>query len=264
MNILPHKSWHVYNKKNIEKVKRDEAKAREEEEAKAKRAAQAESEARLNLLRERARSRLELEGASSNLVRSEAPKHVNLFEDIEKNRDTQNEEYIAEKKAKDEKLERQLTMYLDKGVKDQVPWYSKAEYDRFGEGSKGTRFKSKHDDKDKHRRKRKAIEYNEDPLHSIRKELDDREQLKKERRYAHEKESKRSKKKTKTSSSSSSKSIEELRRQRLAREVAERSRAKQLLGEEEETRSRDTSEYTYSSQYNPTETALARKKSRHR
>lgn len=43
------------------------------------------------------------------------------------------------------------------------------------------------------RRKRKAIEYNEDPLHSIRKELDDREQLKKERRYAHEKESKRSK-----------------------------------------------------------------------
>lgn len=34
---------------------------------------------------------------------------------------------------------------------DQVPWYSKAEYDRFGEGSKGTRFKSKHDDKDKHR-----------------------------------------------------------------------------------------------------------------
>jgi hypothetical protein len=32
MNILPHKSWNPWSSKNVEKVLRDEAKAKEEEE----------------------------------------------------------------------------------------------------------------------------------------------------------------------------------------------------------------------------------------
>lgn len=57
MNILPHKSWHVRTKRNIEKVRRDEAKARREEEELERRREVAENEARIDFLRKRSRSK---------------------------------------------------------------------------------------------------------------------------------------------------------------------------------------------------------------
>ncbi|KAI8817953.1 uncharacterized protein EV422DRAFT_199719 [Fimicolochytrium jonesii] len=59
LNILPHKSWHVYNAENRERVRRDEETARAEEAKKREPALQAESEARLGLLRRQAKRRRE-------------------------------------------------------------------------------------------------------------------------------------------------------------------------------------------------------------
>ncbi|KTW26425.1 hypothetical protein T552_02906 [Pneumocystis carinii B80] len=53
LNILHHKSWNVYNKSNIEKVRRDEALARKKEEEKEMRMREADGKRRLKILRER-------------------------------------------------------------------------------------------------------------------------------------------------------------------------------------------------------------------
>jgi hypothetical protein len=70
LRILPHKSWHVWNANNMERVLRDEADHEAEEEEKAKEAREAASLQRTDVMRARSRKKLkrtaEEEGVSLN------------------------------------------------------------------------------------------------------------------------------------------------------------------------------------------------------
>ena len=130
MNILPKKNWHVRTRKNIEKVRKDEAKAAEEERKLNERIALAEREARTEYLRGRAQT-----GPSSSLGSSSArsevnhpSKHVDLFADSQFGRGDQrvNLEHEREEKQKTEKWEQQVGIltYLHKSQSDvDHPWY---------------------------------------------------------------------------------------------------------------------------------------------
>ncbi|KAI8094974.1 uncharacterized protein B0P05DRAFT_524149 [Gilbertella persicaria] len=239
MNILHHKSWHVYNKANIEKVRQDEAKAEEEAKKKHDRVVLAESEARLELLRQRANVNLPVETKPSSVVQ-----HVNLFQDLEDK--ATNEEYEAEKKTKQDKQEKQFTMYLDKGTSQQDrPWYARSDKkeDKYKDQYV---FKSNRDDSKK--RKREAIKVMEDPLEYITKSL---------KKKKHKKESKHHRHKEKEHKSS----IEELRAKRLEREKAEQARAKSLfLGHNPIEEEMDDRTRAYNSQFNRIETLQAKQK----
>ncbi|KAI8374682.1 uncharacterized protein BYT42DRAFT_615814 [Radiomyces spectabilis] len=259
MNILPHKSWHVYNRKNIEKVRKDEAKAKQEEDAKRDRVIKAESEARLELLRHRATGRQSSDDAA--LVPASSTAGFRLFDDLETN--AENEERKAEEKAKDEKWNRQITMYLDKDVKDtDTPWYAGRPKEDEKYIDKHVRRYVRHENNPKKRR-REPVKISEDPLATVR------HHLAKKDKHSHkeykEKDKKKKKSEDKSSSpSSSSSSIEALRAQRLERERKERARARSMVFGITEPEPKPESAGRYSSQYNPSETADARRHKRRR
>lgn len=127
MNILPHKSWHVRNKKNIERVRRDEANARKEEEEAERRRQVAESEARIGFLRKRARSKRghadedpeEVRPSSSNVEDTA----VNSAAEAKLKRDREQTE-----KRKQEEWEKKVGIltYLGQGLTGsdvKSPWY---------------------------------------------------------------------------------------------------------------------------------------------
>ncbi|XP_059088409.1 leukocyte receptor cluster member 1-like [Tigriopus californicus] len=122
MNILPKKRWHVRTRDNINRVRRDEAKAAEELKKTEERILLAEQEARTTLMRAKARSRLteeqrtleakyedpaELCGPSAS---SKALEHVNFFADLEAGETTQNtnKERENEQKAEQEEYEKKV------------------------------------------------------------------------------------------------------------------------------------------------------------
>ena len=132
MNILPKKNWHVRTKANIERVRRDEAKAAEDAKEVDRRIRLAEQEARTSLLRDRAKARMiqSSEGEQHSVTGGDTEAddgdkgdtqvavmephqgHVNLFAALEAGQETAdgkgNKEAEAEKKKEQEEYEKKV------------------------------------------------------------------------------------------------------------------------------------------------------------
>jgi len=160
MNILPKKKWHVRTKENIERVRRDEAKAAEEEKELERRRLLAEQEARTALLRDRARRKMVQSGVAPKEVEESIPEvvntsvvdksgHINFFQDLE-NGDgtaTSNKEHEEEKKKEQEEYEKKVgyLTYLGQDTEEltgEQVWWRKLPKDRLAESANQSNIKS--------------------------------------------------------------------------------------------------------------------------
>ncbi|KAM4704323.1 leukocyte receptor cluster member 1 [Rhinophrynus dorsalis] len=256
MNILPKKSWHVRNKDNVARVRKDEAEAAEEERVRRKRAELAEQEARTDFLRKKARLSLPNSDTNDGTALVELPRdsgHINFFQDLEDGKGTNkgNKEYEEEKRKEKERQEKALGIltYLGQSAAEAQtsrPWYqevprrSQKEVDN---AAKDEKLKGKLD-----------------PIHEMERYLQKKTGEKK--KYKEGKECKRDREKEmkKKESRSNKPSIEQLRQERLKREAVERARAEALLSGKKDSpvpeHEMDDRKRCYNSQFNP---QLARK-----
>ncbi|XP_026227663.1 leukocyte receptor cluster member 1 [Anabas testudineus] len=262
MNILPKKSWHVRNKDNVARVRRDEAQAAEEEREAKRRVERAEQEARTEYLRRKARAALQSAGEGRDDDEqsggSGALEHLNLFPLEESSEKKGNEEYLKEKKEEKEKQERAIGLLVSLGPQpgsEVTPWYLKTS-------------KEKEEIKEKERRKGISEEEREKKDRRLKDSLDPLKDMKKALAVKDRKEhkSKKSEKRDKGEKRSSGESsIERLRAERLQREAEEKRRTQALLdqrkgkGNKESEREINERERPYNSAYFP---ELARKRQR--
>ncbi|XP_072250260.1 leukocyte receptor cluster member 1 [Leuresthes tenuis] len=264
MNILPKKSWHVRNKDNIERVRKDEAQAAEEEREAKRRVERAEQEARTEYLRRKARAALQSAGVGRDGDDDVDDKrsggtleHLNLFPLEESSEKKGNEEYLREKKEEKEKQERAIGLLVSLGPQpgsEVTPWYLKSGAEK--EEKKDTE-KRKGISEEEREKKDRRLKDSLDPLKDMKKALgvNSRKEHKSKKKEKRDKEEKRS---------SGESSIERLRAERLQREAEERRRAQALLDQKsgkrkEPGREVDERERPYNSAYFP---ELARKRQR--
>lgn len=243
MNILPKKNWHVRNKDNIEKVRKDEAKAAAEQKEKEKRLAIAESEARINVLRSRAGASIAIDKA-----RADHTDRFNLFEQEEQGRfnEEKNPETEAEKNLEKEKFEKKIGLlkYLNEDQLDlkSKPWYQTVKRNSLNDDE---------DTKSSEVDLKRKLQL--DPINMMKDQLPDKDKSKKDK----SKEPINKKKKVEsanTTESKSSKTIEQLRAERLKRETEERMKVEKLLNGNKEAKQiveMDDRKRKYNSQFNP-------------
>ncbi|CAL8290427.1 unnamed protein product [Merluccius merluccius] len=254
MNILPKKSWHVRNKDNIERVRRDEAQAAEEEREAKRRVERAEREARTEYLRNKARGALQLEqgrkteetcepgrryedtsGPGRKDEETSGPsgilEHLNLFPLEESSEKKGNEEYLKEKKDEKEKQERAIGLLVSLGPQpgtEVTPWYMKTAKEKEEEKEK----KKNQKEPEKGMRKGITEEEREKRDRRLKDMLDPMKVMKKALAIKDRKEHKSKKRERRDRGekmSSGQSSIEKLRAERLQREVEERRRAQTLI-----------------------------------
>ncbi|XP_064153828.1 leukocyte receptor cluster member 1 [Anguilla rostrata] len=262
MNILPKKSWHVRNKDNIARVRRDEAQAAEEEREVQRRVERAEQEARTAYLRRKsqaARCGQELEAEEEELP-AIGEKHLNLFPVEEAGEKRGNEEYLKEKKDEKERQERAIGLLVSLGPApgtEVTPWYLKdraKKEEKEDERDKAKKDKDKGRTEEEKEKKDRRLKDSLDPMREMKKALaikDKHKSKKKERREQGQKRSGES-------------SMERLRAERLEREAAERRRAQALLDQKsgkgkDQQRDVEERDRPYNSAYFP---ELARKRQR--
>ncbi|KAL7977443.1 hypothetical protein Chor_009392 [Crotalus horridus] len=250
------KSWHVRNKDNVARVRRDEAEAEVQRQKREARVLLAEQEARTELLRKKAR--LSAPGgdkSGSDLISLDSEKpsgHLNLFQGLQ---EVSNKEYEEEKKQEKERKEKALGIltYLGQSSAESqtsAPWYQELP------------------DRSKAIAKDEKLKGRLDPLAEMgkylyKKKCSHKKEEKKEKGKSKHKESKRNLA-LRPPCSSTSCSLEQLRQERLQREQAERARTESLLAQRsgmgplrEEEEEMDERKRSYNSQFNP---QLARKR----
>ncbi|XP_056300974.1 leukocyte receptor cluster member 1 [Pseudoliparis swirei] len=268
MNILPKKSWHVRNKDNVARVRKDEAQAAEEEREAQRRVERAEQEARTEFLRRKSRAAL----PSTEENREDEPptggsgplEHLNLFPFEESSEKKGNDEYLKDKKAETEKQERAIGLLVSLGPQpgtEVTPWYMKT-----GKEIEESKEKEKEEKKEKDQKKGISEEEKEKRDRRLKDSLDPLKEMKKalavkDRKYRNGKKMEKRDKWVKKSIGESS--IERLRAERLEREAEERRRTKALLdqrsGKGKEAGKDNERERPYNSVYFP---ELARKRQR--
>uniref|UniRef100_A0A673VWT1 Leukocyte receptor cluster (LRC) member 1 n=1 Tax=Salmo trutta TaxID=8032 RepID=A0A673VWT1_SALTR len=248
MNILPKKSWHVRNKDNVARVRRDEAQAAEEEREVQRRVERAEQEARTEHLRQKSRAALQQSGGwkdeggerggegSGGVV-----EHLNLFPLEESSEKKGNAEYLKDQKDEKEREERAIGLLVSLGPQpgtEVTPWYMKTD-------NKGKRLPLSQEEKEKRDRRLKDML---DPLKEMKKALAVKN------RKEHKRKEKRDRGERRSSGGESS--IERLRAERAQALLNQKNGTGKQKEQPRETEER---EMPYNSAYFP---ELARKRQR--
>eukprot|EP00002_Diphylleia_rotans_P031236 TRINITY_DN6480_c0_g1_i6.p1 TRINITY_DN6480_c0_g1~~TRINITY_DN6480_c0_g1_i6.p1 ORF type:complete len:246 (+),score=64.77 TRINITY_DN6480_c0_g1_i6:72-809(+) len=232
MNILPHKSWHIWNKDNLEKIAKDEAENAAKEAQELKRKQSVELEARVEELKRRRRSdnvtdvgnsdiRTKQESESSDLLHEllDGPKEKRHLDFL---LPPVNEEAEAEKQEAKMKEMKKFTSYLGDGsieTSQKKPWYFQHEEKVLSEVEK---------------KKDEKLKKHLDPMEQFTKVLDKKREKEKGDHHKKEKEKEKHKSKSSTTKTGSTETkgisaIEKLRQERLEREKKEAERVRDLL-----------------------------------